>query len=71
MNSLVFGGDVAESAANPSTTLRVLLLLWCLQALFSEVSSLKQQVAQLSELLQTVVPSLPPSPSSSRILASP
>lgn len=67
----MFGGDVAESAANPSTTLRVLLLLWCLQALFSEVSSLKQQVAQLSELLQTVVPSLPPSPSSSRILASP
>jgi hypothetical protein len=39
--------------------------------LFAEVAGLKQQVAQLSELLQTVVPSLPPSPSSSRMLSSP
>lgn len=41
------------------------------QALFREVASLKLQVAQLTEMLQTVVPSLPPSPSSSRMLSSP
>lgn len=44
----------------------------CVQVLLSEVHSLKQQVQQLSDLLQTVVPSLPPSPmSSSRMLSSP
>lgn len=42
-----------------------------MKALFAEVAGLKQQVAQLSELLQTVVPSLPPSPSSSHMLSSP
>lgn len=42
------------------------------KALFGEVASLKQQVQQLTDLLQTVVPSLPPSPTSStRMLSSP
>jgi predicted PurR-regulated permease PerM len=50
--------------------LLLVLLPWS-QVLFSEVQSLRQQVAQLSDLLQTVVPSLPPSPSSSRMLATP
>jgi hypothetical protein len=43
----------------------------CVQALFVEVAGLKRQVQQLSDLLQTVVPSLPPSPSSSRMMSSP
>jgi hypothetical protein len=37
-----------------------------LQALMSEVQSLKQQVTTLTELLHTAVPSLPPSPLSGR-----
>jgi hypothetical protein len=37
-----------------------------LQALMSEVQSLKQQVQTLTDLLHTAVPSLPPSPMSGR-----
>lgn len=46
----------------------LLLLLPCchLQALMSEVQSLRQQVQTLADLLHTAVPSLPPSPLSGR-----